>query len=47
MGTFTDIVRRSTTPKKDDFQLGIEHVYEWTKVRLKVFLTLTEKGRGF
>ena len=43
MGTFTDIVRRST-PKKEDFQLGVEYNNE--RIRVKFFLTLTERGRG-
>lgn len=43
MGTFTDIVRRST-PRKEDFQLGIE--YESAGKRLQIFLTLTERSRG-
>lgn len=43
MGAFADIVRRSN-PKKEDFELGIEHVYGGKRVRY--FLTLVERGRG-
>ena len=43
MGTFADIVRRST-PKKADFQLGIEH--KNSGKGLKLFLTLTERSSG-
>ncbi len=43
MGAFADIVRRST-PKKEDFRLGIE--YKSGEKKLKFSLTLTERGRG-
>ena len=46
MGAFADIVRRSS-PKNDEFQLGIE--FEREKKgggKLQYFLTLAEKGRG-
>ena len=43
MGAFADIVRRST-PKKDDFQLGIE--YEYRGKILNFSLTLIESGTG-
>ena len=43
MGTFTDIARRST-PKIEDFQLGIE--YGITKKRAQLSLTLTERRTG-
>ena len=43
MGTFTDIARRST-PKTEDFQLGIE--YGITKKRAQLSLTLTERRTG-
>lgn len=43
MGAFADIVRRST-PKTENFELGVE--YKNGRKRLKFSLTLTERGRG-
>ncbi len=45
MGTFADIVRRST-PKKKSFKLGFEFRPENRKEEVKCFLTLTEKEKS-